>query len=92
MELKTMFQTEKRIRMAHRKASSELEKWSGLTGDFFQLTFFGDEGFRGVVILRAPSLDSAPKLVPPSKTKSRRKRDDRPVAGWVSRGTFVVAL
>lgn len=62
MELKTMFQTEKRIRMAHRKASSELAKWSGLTGDFFQLTFFGDEEFRGVVILRAPSLDSALSL------------------------------
>jgi hypothetical protein len=57
-----MFQTEKRIRMAHRNASAELENWSGLTGDFFQLTFFGDDGFRGVVILRAPSLDSALSL------------------------------
>src|ERR1700676_2131033 len=57
-----MFQTEERIQAAHRNASSELKNWSGTTGDFFQLTFFGDEGFRGVVILRAPSLDSAISL------------------------------
>jgi hypothetical protein len=57
-----MFQTEERIQVAHRNASSELKNWSGTTGDFFQLTFFGDEGFRGVVILRAPSLDSALSL------------------------------
>ena len=61
-ESKTMLQTEERIQAAHRNASSELENWSGTTGDFFQLTFFGDEGFRGVVILRAPSLDSALSL------------------------------
>ena len=35
---------------------------SGTTGDFLSVTFFGDEGFRGVVILRAPSLDSALSL------------------------------
>jgi hypothetical protein len=57
-----MLQTEELIRTAHRKASSELTNWSGTTGSFFQLTFFGDEGFRGVVILRAPSLDSALSL------------------------------
>jgi hypothetical protein len=59
---KIMLQTEERIQAAHRNASSELKNWSGTTGDFFQLTFFGDEGFRGVVILRAPSLDSALSL------------------------------
>ena len=57
-----MLQTEEFVRAAHRKASSELKNWSGTTGDFFQLTFFGDEGFRGVVILRAPSLESALSL------------------------------
>lgn len=57
-----MLQTEEFIQAAHRKASSELKNWSGATGDFFQLTFFGDEGFRGVVILRAPSLESALSL------------------------------
>jgi hypothetical protein len=57
-----MLQTEEWIQAAHRNASSELKNWSGTTGDFFQLTFFGDEGFRGVVILRAPSLDSALSL------------------------------
>ena len=60
--LTIMLQTEELIQAAHRKASSELKNWSGTTGDFFQLTFFGDEGFRGVVILRAPSLDSALSL------------------------------
>ena len=58
----SMLQTEELIQAAHRKASSELKNWSGTTGNFFQLTFFGDEGFRGVVILRAPSLDSALSL------------------------------
>jgi hypothetical protein len=57
-----MLQTEELIEAAHRKASSELKNWSGSTGNFFQLTFFGEEGFRGVVILRAPSLDSALSL------------------------------
>jgi hypothetical protein len=57
-----MLQTEELVQAAHRKASSELKNWSGTTGNFFQLTFFGDEGFRGVVILRAPSLDSALSL------------------------------
>jgi hypothetical protein len=57
-----MVQTEERIREALRKALSELENWSGETGNFFWLTFFGEEGFRGVVILRAPSLDSAISL------------------------------
>jgi hypothetical protein len=57
-----MLQTEELIQAAHRKASSELKNWSGTTGNFFQLTFFGDKGFRGVVILRAPSLDSALSL------------------------------
>jgi len=57
-----MLQTEERIQEAHRKASSELENWTGETGDFFWLTFFGEEGFRGVVILRAPSLDAALSL------------------------------
>jgi hypothetical protein len=57
-----MLQTEERIQEAHRNASSELKNWSGTTGNFFQLTFFGEEGFRGVVILRAPSLDSALSL------------------------------
>jgi hypothetical protein len=57
-----MLQTDQLIQAAHRKASSELKNWSGTTGNFFQLTFFGDEGFRGVVILRAPSLDSALSL------------------------------
>ena len=57
-----MLQTEERIQEAHRNVSSELKNWSGTTGDFFQLTFFGEEGFRGVVILRAPSLDSALSL------------------------------
>jgi hypothetical protein len=57
-----MLQTEELIQAAHRKASSELKNWSGTTGNFFQLTFFGDEGFRGVVILRAPSLESALSL------------------------------
>jgi len=57
-----MLQTEEFIQAAHRKAASELKDWSGTTGNFFQLTFFGDEGFRGVLILRAPSLDSALSL------------------------------
>jgi hypothetical protein len=57
-----MLQTEERIREAHSKASSELENWSGDTGDFFCLTFFGEEGFRGVLVLRAPSLDAALSL------------------------------
>ncbi len=57
-----MVQTEERILEAHRMASSELENWLGETGDFYWLTFFGEEGFRGVVILRAPSLDSALSL------------------------------
>src|ERR1700722_8564880 len=57
-----MLQTEELIQAVHRNASSELTNWSGTTGSFFQLTFFGDEGFRGVVILRAPSLDSALSL------------------------------
>ena len=57
-----MLQTEEFIQAAHRKASSELKNWSGANGNFFQLTFFGDEGFRGVVILRAPSLASALSL------------------------------
>ncbi len=57
-----MIQTEELIQAAHRKASSELKNWSGTTGNFFQLTFFGEEGFRGVVILRAPSLESALSL------------------------------
>jgi hypothetical protein len=60
--LTIMLQTEELIQAAHRKASSELKNWSGTTGNFFQLTFFGDKGFRGVVILRAPSLDSALSL------------------------------
>ena len=60
--LTIMLQTEELIQAAHRKASSELKNWSGTTGSFFQLTFFGDKGFRGVVILRAPSLDSALSL------------------------------
>ena len=57
-----MVQTEERIREAHRKASVELANWSEETGDFFCLTFFGEEGFRGVVILRAPSPESALSL------------------------------
>ncbi len=57
-----MVQTEEHIREVHRKASVELANWSEETGDFFCLTFFGEEGFRGVAILRAPSLESALSL------------------------------
>jgi hypothetical protein len=64
-------QTQERIQAALRIASAELENWSGTTGDFFQLTFFGDEGFRGVLILRAPLAGFSPQLVLPSKIESR---------------------